>query len=142
MTGAEEQKDLTLPGEGAEFERKEELRKLEEVAVTPEVVTALNKLGIGDAKNNHVFSSKGDEKTERRTFLLKSPSEYLPMIRRGFSSRATEEEVEEVMAVGWKHEVRTRKEREEALRYVHLFVSSKLSSGVATVFRCFFVVRC
>ena len=40
------------------------------------------------------------------------------MIKRGFSSRFEEKEEEPVVSVGWKVEVRNRKEREEALRYV------------------------
>mmetsp|Transcript_27750 Transcript_27750/g.40963 ORF Transcript_27750/g.40963 Transcript_27750/m.40963 type:complete len:1607 (-) Transcript_27750:96-4916(-) len=68
---------------------------------TPEVVTA--------------FSD--EQKTDKKpsAFLLKSPSEYLPMIRRGFSLSEKKDE-EELVSVGWKVEVRNRKEREELLR--------------------------
>mmetsp|Transcript_17435 Transcript_17435/g.24497 ORF Transcript_17435/g.24497 Transcript_17435/m.24497 type:complete len:463 (-) Transcript_17435:288-1676(-) len=75
----------------------------------PEVSTALAKIGMDDAN-----------KSPQR-FSLKSPTQYLPMIRRGFSVRKVEED-EEVVAVGWKHEATNRKEREEALRDdVHQF---------------------
>lgn len=59
--------------------------------------------------------AQAGEKDNRRSFLLKSPSEYLPMIRRGFQ-RAEEKSDEQVVSVGWKVEVRNRKEREELLR--------------------------
>ena len=92
-------------------------------AITPEIVSALNKLGITEAKGNHVFAEEKQQYPEpepesvpsRRGFLMKSPSEYLPMIRRGFT-RADEKEEEQVISVGWKVEVRNRKEREEMLR--------------------------
>mmetsp|Transcript_27066 Transcript_27066/g.41513 ORF Transcript_27066/g.41513 Transcript_27066/m.41513 type:complete len:1447 (+) Transcript_27066:288-4628(+) len=94
----------------------EEFKKIKEAAVTPEVVTALTKLGV-DAKSSHVFNDK-TEKKGRRSLLQRSPSEYLPMIRRGFSYLNEEKEVEEldVMTLGWKREISNRKEREEALR--------------------------
>mmetsp|Transcript_13456 Transcript_13456/g.19394 ORF Transcript_13456/g.19394 Transcript_13456/m.19394 type:complete len:521 (-) Transcript_13456:463-2025(-) len=72
-----------------------------------DVMNALNKLGLG-----------GGDKINRRNFLLKSPSEYLPMIRRGFTRGAEDEDdaASQVISVGWKVEVRNRKEREELLR--------------------------
>lgn len=88
--------------------------------MSPDVMTALHKLGIDEAKDNRVFNQ---EKTEKRSSLLKSPSEYLPMIRRGFSSRFEEKEEEPVVSVGWKVDVRNRKEREESLRYVFSMVT-------------------
>jgi len=101
----------------------EQVAELKEVAITPEVVAALKKLGISEAKDNHVFAEEKETEPDpepepapsRRGFLLKSPSEYLPMIRRGFT-RADEKEEEQVISVGWKVEVRSRKEREEMLR--------------------------
>ena len=39
----------------------------------------------------------------------------IPKIRRGFTG---EEEKDDAMVVGWKAEIRSRKEREEVLRYV------------------------
>ena len=84
-------------------------------AMTPEVMTALNKLGIDEAKDNRIFNPESSDK-QKRPSLLKSPSDYLPMIRRGFSSRFEEKEEEPVVSVGWQVEVRNRKEREEALR--------------------------
>jgi hypothetical protein len=93
-----------------------ELQEIKKQSVTPEVVTALDKLGITGAKENHVFSvEKILSPPDLRSFLLKSPSEYLPMIRRGFT-RAEEKHEEEVISVGWKVDVRSRKEREELLR--------------------------
>mmetsp|Transcript_20189 Transcript_20189/g.28393 ORF Transcript_20189/g.28393 Transcript_20189/m.28393 type:complete len:412 (-) Transcript_20189:1013-2248(-) len=50
-----------------------------------------------------------------RPALLKSPSDFFPMIKRGFRGQEIDQE-KEVMAVGWKVEVTNRKEREVALR--------------------------
>jgi hypothetical protein len=50
--------------------------------------------------------------------LLRSPSDYFPMIRRGQSTNLEEKEV---VSTGWNMEVTSRKEREEALRYVLIF---------------------
>ena len=47
--------------------------------------------------------------------LQKSVSDYFPMIKRGFSEEK-EEGGPEVVSMGWKHDVASRKEREEALR--------------------------
>jgi hypothetical protein len=43
-------------------------------------------------------------------------SEYFPMIKRGFTGEESQEAAPEVVGVGWKHEVTSRKEREEGLR--------------------------
>jgi hypothetical protein len=43
-------------------------------------------------------------------------SEYFPMITRGFTGDESQEETPEVVGVGWKHDVTSRKEREEGLR--------------------------
>lgn len=130
VTGAEEQKERESSARlqqavsprrdigtelDVETEKKEEeeYRKIKEEAVTPEVVNALGKLGV-DAGKNRVFN----ESPSMRPMYQRSPSEYFPMIRRGFAGLQEEKEEEEeaVMAVGWKVEVTTRKEREEALR--------------------------
>lgn len=81
--------------------KEESSENIEQSSGTPEIVTT--------------FSD--EKKTDKRPapFLLKSPSEYLPMIRRGFSMSEKKEE-EELVSVGWKVEVRNRKEREELLR--------------------------
>lgn len=110
ITGAEEAKEP--PGKRLNQEEKE----LEE-EMTPEVMTALNKLGIDEAKDNRIFNPESTGKSGRGS-LLRSPSDYLPMIKRGFSTRFEEKEEEPVVSVGWQVEVRNRKEREEALRYV------------------------
>jgi hypothetical protein len=73
---------------------------------------ALNKLGLQEEKE-----------PEKPSFLdsFRASTEFLPMIRRGFTTNEEKEE-EELMAVGWKVEVRSRKQREEALRDdVHRF---------------------
>jgi hypothetical protein len=127
VTGAEEEDVSDHNDYASQKSEEEQVAELKVAALTPEVVSALNKLGITDAKNNHVFAEeklpepKPEPKPEpersqsKRGFLLKSPSEYLPMIRRGFT-RADEKEEEQVISVGWKVEVRNRKEREEMLR--------------------------
>lgn len=48
--------------------------------------------------------------------LSKSVSEYFPMIKRGFIGEDREEGAPEVVTVGWKHDITSRKEREEGLR--------------------------
>lgn len=138
VTGAEEELEKATEAPVTKKERtatqeKEELERIKQEAVTPQVVSALNKLGIDSAKDNHVFSNEAakveaEQKPEperpsgRRKFLLKSPSEYLPMIRRGFNrggpNGGEEQKEDQVISVGWKVEVRNRKEREELLRYV------------------------
>lgn len=105
---------------GAEEAKEEASISSKEESMPPEVITALHKLGIDEAKDNRVFNQ---EKTEKRPSLLKSPSEYLPMIRRGFRSSLEEKEEEPVVSVGWKVDVRNRKEREESLRYVFSMVT-------------------
>lgn len=112
ITGAE----VEEPKDSQPAKKLQEEAKEVEEEMTPEVMTALNKLGIDEAKDNRVFNPELSDK--KRPSLLKSPSDYLPMIRRGFSSRFEEKEEEPVVSVGWKVEVRNRKEREEALRYV------------------------
>jgi hypothetical protein len=52
---------------------------------------------------------------------LRASADFIPRIRRGFAEDE-EKEADDVMAVGWKVEVRNRREREEALRDdVHRF---------------------
>ena len=50
-----------------------------------------------------------------REAFTRSASEYFPLIKRGFIGAEEPPESDEV-AVGWKHEVASRKDREEALR--------------------------
>jgi hypothetical protein len=44
-----------------------------------------------------------------------SPSDFLPMIKRGITSMIEDDE-KSLVSVGWKVEVTSRKEREETLR--------------------------
>lgn len=46
--------------------------------------------------------------------IHRSVSDYFPMIKRGGDEK--EEGAPEVNAVGWKHDIASRKEREECLR--------------------------
>jgi uncharacterized coiled-coil protein SlyX len=52
--------------------------------------------------------------------LVTSPSDYLPMIRRGFAKLTPDgishHDDKSVVSLGWKHEITSRKEREELLR--------------------------
>lgn len=57
---------------------------------------------------------------DRMVDLKRSASEYFPMIKRGFTGDEVDEESADVMPMGWKHDIASRKEREEALRYVAL----------------------
>jgi len=76
-----------------------------------DVQNALNKLGIEE------------EKEERSGFMasFRAGADFIPMIRRGLTGNL-EQEVDDVVAVGWKVEVRSRRDREEGLRDdVHRF---------------------
>jgi len=53
---------------------------------------------------------------DRPRFSLAAVDSLLPKIRRGFAG--AEEKEEDNMVVGWKSEVRSRKDREKMLRYV------------------------
>jgi len=53
---------------------------------------------------------------DRMVDLKRSASEYFPMIKRGFTGDEVDEESTDVMPMGWKHDIASRKEREEALR--------------------------
>ncbi len=48
--------------------------------------------------------------------ISRSVSDYFPMIKRGFIGEEKEDGAPEVVTVGWKHDVTSRKEREEGLR--------------------------
>jgi hypothetical protein len=81
-------------------------------ARSADVQHALDRLGISEQKE-----------PARPSFVdtLRASADFIPRIRRGFAVDE-EKEAEDVMAVGWKVEVRNRKEREEALRDdVHRF---------------------
>ena len=80
----------------------------------PEVQAALDKLGIHEEK---------EKKESGKSFMesVRASTDFIPMIRRGFAANE-EKEADDVMAVGWKVEVRNRREREEVLRdEVHRF---------------------
>lgn len=80
-----------------------------------EVISTLDKLGI---------NLKETPKAKDRPFFERSPSDYFPLVRRGMAALADElltKEEDEVVKVGWKHEITSRKEREEALRFVTLY---------------------
>jgi hypothetical protein len=70
-----------------------------------DVQRALDKLGIQEEK---------EEKPSSLMASLRASADFLPIIRRGLAGNL-EQEVDEV-AVGWKVEVRTRRQREETLR--------------------------
>jgi len=80
-------------------------------ATSKEVMSTLDKLGI---------NLKETPKTSKENpFYGRSPSDYFPLVRRGMAALADElmtKEEEEVVTVGWKHDITSRKEREEALR--------------------------
>lgn len=59
----------------------------------------------------------GAEPTKDDKVVQRSPSEYFPLIRRGFAiEKEAGKEEEQVVMSGWQREVSNRKEREEALR--------------------------
>jgi hypothetical protein len=53
---------------------------------------------------------------EMKEAFARSASEYFPLIKRGFIGAEEPPEATEEVAVGWKHEIVSRKDREEALR--------------------------
>ncbi|KAL3917632.1 MAG: hypothetical protein SGILL_004622 [Bacillariaceae sp.] len=57
----------------------------------------------------------GEEKKDDKPRFSITADNLLPKIRRGLLK---EEEKEDAVVVGWRADVRSRKEREEALRYV------------------------
>jgi hypothetical protein len=84
-----------------------------EAARSEAVQRTLDKLGIQEE----------EKQKEGRSFVdsLRASADFIPIIRRGFVHHE-EKESEDVMAVGWKVEIRNRREREEALRdEVHRF---------------------
>lgn len=60
----------------------------------------------------------GAETPKDEKIVHRSPSEYFPLIRRGFANleKDSGKEEEQVVMSGWQREVSNRKEREEALR--------------------------
>jgi hypothetical protein len=54
------------------------------------------------------------EKDDKQRFSLANVDNLLPKIRRGFVGE--EQKESDAMVVGWKSEVRSRKDREEVLR--------------------------
>jgi hypothetical protein len=80
-----------------------------------------------------------EEKKEKDLprFSLSAVDNLLPKIRRGFIGE--EEKDEDAMVVGWKNEVRSRKDREEVLRYVPSRVNpdSPLPTANLPQFLCF-----
>ncbi len=83
---------------------------------------------------------------DRMVDLKRSASEYFPMIKRGFTGDEVEEESADVMPMGWKHDIASRKEREEALRYVLLFENEQYFLPLSlpkptTIYFCTLVMR-
>jgi len=59
----------------------------------------------------------GVEQSKDDRIVQRSPSEYFPLIRRGFAiEKEAGKEEDQVVMSGWQREVSNRKEREEALR--------------------------
>ena len=79
---------------------------MDDYTKSPTVQKALGKLGL---------EQKEPEEKGGLLSSLKAGSELIPMIRRGLVG-SEEKEEEDVVQVGWKVEVRNRREREEALR--------------------------
>jgi len=75
-------------------------------------------------KNIETDEEKFDRKMENVFRRIRSPREFLPIIKRGMSNRSNGNDINEenVVERGWKVEVTSRKEREESLRNdVHRF---------------------
>lgn len=100
-----------INGDAPEITGRESQDKTKEQK-SAQVQKALNKLGLQEEKEE-----------EKSGFLdaFKASADFIPMIRRGLAGNL-DQEVDDVVAVGWKTEVRNRREREEALRdEVHRF---------------------
>ena len=69
-----------------------------------------------DATAKDAISAALNEAKEDLLDLKSSVSDYFPMIKRGFLGEEPAEEEAEVVAVGWKHDVTSRKDREQSLR--------------------------
>lgn len=75
--------------------------------------------GVASVASAFVGGSKLEEEkkdNDRPRFSLAAVDSLLPKIRRGFAG--AEEKEEDNVVVGWKSEVRSRKDREKMLRYV------------------------
>ena len=60
------------------------------------------------------FVGESKEKEEKRSSLATLTADFLPRIRRGFVGE--EKQDDQVVSVGWKAVVRSRREKEEILR--------------------------
>uniref|UniRef100_A0A7S2H2U5 Uncharacterized protein n=1 Tax=Helicotheca tamesis TaxID=374047 RepID=A0A7S2H2U5_9STRA len=97
----------------------EEQKERDDVGITPARRDISNELDFESEKKTVSPVPIADSKEFTRAHnLVRSPSDYFPMIKRGGGGPGEEsnEDEQEVMAVGWKVEVTNRKEREEALR--------------------------
>uniref|UniRef100_A0A7S3L5G5 Myosin motor domain-containing protein n=1 Tax=Amphora coffeiformis TaxID=265554 RepID=A0A7S3L5G5_9STRA len=127
VTGDESPSQIRLGAKDETAQGSEEKKD----ARSQEVKDALVKLGIEEKQEPATKSSL--------LHNLKASADFIPMIRRGFAGNE-EKEGEEALTVGWKVEIRNRREREEALRDdVHRFeiklkkFSSMLDEGVDVV---------
>lgn len=96
------------------------IKKFMKDTSAPSVKAALGKLGVDMTNHPSLAAASAAVKNtpkilDKRLSFVRSPSEYFPLVRRGFV-HADEKEDEEPVVVGWKVEVTNRKEREEALR--------------------------
>lgn len=117
-----------LNGDAPEITGTEEQERREEKKA--EVQRALDRLGFQE------------EKQQEKPSLLASfraGADFIPRIRRGLAGNL-DQEVDDVVAVGWKKEIRNRRDREETLRDdVHRFeakmkkFSHLLEEGVEVV---------
>jgi len=107
VTGTEEQ-NIMSPVRNISSELESEKK-----AVTPEARASPRMAGFLGMRNEPSVDAASQVHS-----LMRSPSEYFPMIRRGGPNAGEElnDDEQSVMAVGWKVEVTNRKEREEALR--------------------------
>lgn len=98
---------------GEDLQIKKESESLPESSKQPKEEYDTTAQSKSDAKN-----PKNRNSERRKSSFMKSPGDFLPMIRRGILGDAYEKETKDVVSVGWKVEVTNRKEREESLRYV------------------------
>jgi len=97
-----------------------EIRPIEPRTVDGQMIEAFGTPTRGEQKATIVSipgkspDMKDDMKELKNAFM--SPTEFLPMIRRGFQNMMEDEDKDDIVSVGWNVEVTSRKEREETLR--------------------------
>jgi len=95
--------------------RKTEPKKSSlQAALADGVATVASAFGGGNKSEEEKKENEKKKENDKPRFSLAAVDSLLPKIRRGFG--AAEEKEEDGMVVGWKSDVRSRKDREKMLR--------------------------